>query len=50
MQLLWGINHHLLTSRADPVNPGENLKVLWMIAETEIKEEEGREEKKKALE
>lgn len=45
MQLLWGINHHLLTPRADPLNPGENLKVLWMIAETERKERK----KKKAL-
>lgn len=38
MQLLRGINHHLLTSRADPLNPGENLKVIWMIVETERKE------------
>lgn len=46
MQLLQGINHHLLTSRTDPLNPGENLKVLWMIVETDRKEEES--EKKKS--
>lgn len=39
MQLLRGINHHLLTLCADPLNPGENLKVLWMVVETERKEE-----------
>lgn len=47
MQLLQGINRHLLTSRADPLNPGEKLKVLWMIVETDRKEEES--EKKKSL-
>lgn len=46
MQLLRGINHHLLTSRADP-KPWRNLKVLWMIVETERREEES--EKKKSL-
>lgn len=30
-----GINHHLLTSCADPLDPGENQKVLWMIVETQ---------------
>lgn len=48
MQLLQGINRHLLTSRADPLNPGEKLKVLWMIVETDRKEEES--EKKKVWE
>lgn len=32
-ETLRGINHHLPTSGADPVNPRENLEVLWMIAE-----------------
>lgn len=40
MQQLRGINYHLLTSHADPLNPGENLKVLWMMVETEKEEEE----------
>lgn len=47
MQLLRGINHHLLTSHADLLNPGENLKVLWMIVEAKRKKEES--EKKKSL-
>lgn len=46
MQLLRGINHHLLTPHADPLNPGENLKVLWMIVDTERK---GEESEKKSL-
>lgn len=49
MQLLRGINHHLLTSHADLLNPGENLKVLWMIVEAKRKQEES-EKKKKVLE
>lgn len=48
MQLLWGINHHLLTSYADPLKAGGNLKILWMVAGREKKEEES--EKKKVLE
>lgn len=47
MQLLWGINHHLLTSYADPLKAGGNLKILWMVAGREKKEEES--EKKKSL-
>lgn len=34
MQLLRGINNNLLTSCSDPLNPRENLKVLWIIVET----------------
>lgn len=40
MQLLRGINNNLLTSCSDPLNPRENLKVLWIIVETAKTDEE----------
>lgn len=40
MQQLRGINHHLLTWRADPRPPGGNLKVLWMAVEAARKKEQ----------